>query len=239
MQPPARLITAISPRSSRYDLRVSGRHPILWIYATGSADSLAQLFAKRGFVTAVAKRVDLLEAQIARVPREEHPEAAIVDFETFGADRAAGLLAAQDPRPVIVAVAAGTGELGDQELFDAAFTRPVDPARLFARVVHLLAERKKGPDANRNRITGVVAVVRGNQLFQIAAHEISTAVPPINAGAILEQALRGLGAEPQTLEQADLAAMLESGRLAEALRGFGDTADISRALDRLAVRLRA
>src|SRR5688572_8234820 len=176
---------------------------------------------------------------LARAAGGGYPEVAIVDFEAPDAAGAQGLLSTQEPPPIVIGIAAGDGALGDQELFHAAFIRPVDPARLFARVVHLLAERKKGPNADRNRITGVVAVVRGNHLFQIAAHELETAVPPINAGAILEQAIRGLGAEPQTLEKADLAAMLESGRLADALRGFGEGAEIAAALDRLAVRLRA
>jgi hypothetical protein len=219
---------------------VSGdRRPILWVYATTSADPLAQLFSKRGFAVVVAGSVDMLGVLLTQATSEERAEAAIVDFDAPNAMRAAELLGAHDPAPILVAVADPEGQMGDQEAFDAAFVRPVDPARLFARVVHLLAERKKGPDSRRNRITGVVAVVRGNQLFQIAAHELETAVPPINAGAILEQALRGLGGEPTTIEKADLAAMLESGRLADALRGFGDSADIARALDRLAVRLRA
>jgi hypothetical protein len=218
---------------------VGGRHPILCIYATASGESLSQLFSRRGFTVVTAGALEDLLVLVRRARRGSHAEAAIVDFEAPDAAEAAALLSQLEPHPLLVGVAATNGALGNQDLFDAAFTRPVDPARLFARIVHLLAQQKKGPDANLNRITGVVAVVRGNQLFQIATHELSTAVPPINAGAILEQALRGLGAEPQTLDKADLAAMLESGRLADALRGFGEGADVAAALDRLAARLRA
>jgi hypothetical protein len=127
-----------------------------------------------------------------------------------------------------------------QHRLDAAFARPVDAARLFVRVVKLIADRRHEGEPTtgvrrRPRITGVVGVVEGNDLFHRAARALFTVVPPVNAGPILESALRELGGNPLTLSRADLAAMLASGRLAAALSMSGEPEKISEALERMYV----
>jgi len=209
-------------------------HPILIVVAGASGDPLSELFGKRGFVTHVvgdAAALRTLENGGVR------PSAAIVDFELPDADAALNLLFREVPRPVLIGVAGADEVILGEDLLDAAFRRPVDPARLFARMVNLLAAKKKGPGPKRNRLTGIVAVVRGNELFRLAENELRSAVPPVNAAAILEKALRDLGCDPLTLATGDLAAMLASGRLEKELASFGDPAAIREALGRIAVLL--
>ena len=161
------------------------------------------------------------------------PAAVIVDFEQPEAERALAIFAAEKTRPVIIGIAAAGTRVPDEETVDSAFVRPVDPARLFTRVVTLLADRKKGGGRHARRLTGIVAVVRGNTLFHKVERELHQAVPPVNAGAILEKALRDLGADPLTLAEVDLAAMLASGRLEQALLSFGEPTAIRTTLARI------
>jgi hypothetical protein len=209
--------------------------PTLIIVAGASAPAIEGLFGKRGFVTYVAAGAEAL-ARIIEVS-ELAPAAAVVDFELPDADQALNILIhGLEQRPVLVGIASTDGLLIGENLLDTAFMRPVDPARLFARVVQLLAERKKGrrpKGARHKRLTGIVAVVKGNRLFHIIERELTTAVPRVNAGAILEKALRDLGIDPRSLKERDLERMLSSGSLARALEDFGDANAIVDALERI------
>jgi hypothetical protein len=209
------------------------RLPSLLIVAGESADALAQLFATRGFTVSVAVSMGELESLIAGV--DAAPDAAVVDFALEDGDTAVLALATLGVRPILVGIADNQGFISGEESLDAAFRRPVDPARLYTRVVSLLAEKRKGKGNGhkRNRLTGVVAAVDGNVLFQLAVREVALAVPPVNAPAILEKALHDLGANPRTLTPGDLAAMLASGRLAEALLSFSEPKLIHAALARV------
>lgn len=204
--------------------------PVLLVVAGQSAPALLQLFGRRGFA---AMEVGDMGALHAHIRAHGMPDVVIVDFEHAESDTAVLFLANSEPRPVLVGIANADGFMTGEESLDAGFLRPVDPARLYTRVVSLLAERKKGPGAKRNRLTGVVAVVKGNALFHLAVRELSKAVPPLNAPAILEKALLELGAHPESLSRVDLAAMLASGRLAEALASFGDPTQVRAALANL------
>ena len=82
-------------------------------------------------------------------------------------------------------------------------------------------------------VDGIVAVVKGNRLFHIVERELSTAVPRVNAGAILEKALRDLGSDPRQLKKSDLEHILESGSLARALEDFGEPGAILDVLARI------
>ena len=212
--------------------------PTLVIVAGASAPAIEQLFGKRGFVTYVAENAEAL----VRIVKEHklHPAAAILDFELPDADHALNVLLQVLPRkPVVVGIASSDGLLIGENLLDSAFVRPVDPARLFARVVQLLAEKKKGRQRGAKRLTGIVAVVHGNRLFHLVERELTTAVPKVNAGAILEKALRDLGADPRTLDKEHLAEMLDSGSLAQALEDFGEPGAIVDALGRIKELLQA
>lgn len=205
--------------------------PVLIIVARASGEPLSQLFATRGFVTELVGGVAELEALLVR--GETVPAAAIVDFEVPDGAVALRTLHALRPRPALLGVASPEGALLGEDLLDAAFVRPVDPARLFTRVVKMIAERRK-PGKRAARLTGIVAAVHGNVLFSAVERELHSAVPPVNAGAILEKALRDLGTDPTTLDRADLAALLASGRLEAALLPFGDAAAIRESLRRAA-----
>lgn len=208
--------------------------PVLLVVATPpDAAALSQLFSARGFHV-FDRTVDEV-AGGTLTPTGRVPDAAIVDCRVRDALRALRALSVERPGPAVVAIVSDDEVAIVQELVDAAFQRPVDPARLFARVVELVAERRKGKGKGRraNKITGVVGVVAGNDLFAKVAHELTSAVPPVNAGAILEKALRDLGSGPFLLKEPDLAAILASGRLAEALSPFGEPAAIHAAVSRL------
>jgi len=209
--------------------------PTLIIVAGASASAIEALFGKRGFVTYVAGGAEAL-ARIIEVS-DLTPSAAVLDFELPDADQALNILIhAIEHKPVLIGIASSDGLLIGENLLDSAFMRPVDPARLFARVVQLLAERKKGrlrSGGRHKRLTGIVAVVKGNRLFHIIERELTTAVPRVNAGAILEKALRDLGTDPRSLKERDLEHMLATGSLARALEDFGDPNAIVSALDRI------
>ena len=198
--------------------------PRLVIVSRESGRPLCDLFGSRGF------SIDLCpDAADLSLALNAAPAAAIVDFEVESASEAVQLLDGVRPRPAIVGIASKQG-VATQELLDAAFVRPVDPARLFARVVQLVAIQRKGKGKRQNRLTGIVAVVDGNALFKRVEMALHGAVPPVNAGAILEKALRDLGTDPKTIQEVDLAAILASGRLEAALLPFGSPGAIRAAL---------
>jgi DNA-binding response OmpR family regulator len=206
--------------------------PTLVIVASASAPAIEQLFGKRGFVTYVATDAEAL-AHLMTGEDRVSAAAAILDFELPDADQALNLLTRENPRrPILVGIASSDGLLIGENLLDSAFLRPVDPARLFARVVQLLADRRKGKKGAK-RLTGIVAVVHGNRLFHMVERELTTAVPRVNAGAILEKVLHDLGADPSTLDKADLVMMLQSGALAQHLEGFGEPSLIDEALGKI------
>jgi hypothetical protein len=209
--------------------------PVLLVVATpGDAAALKTLFSSRGFVVR-ARSVDEVASGTRRRPTERMPNAALVDLGVPDARRALNTLSADRPGLALVAILAADETTEVQDLLDAAFQRPVDPARLFARVVELVAARRNGAGKGRrgHRITGVLGVVTGNDLFEQVTRELTSVVPPVNAGAILEKALRDLGSDPFVLKEPDLAAILASGRLAEALTPFGDPVAITAAVSRL------
>lgn len=200
------------------------KRPVLMIAAgEESFAPLAQLFSGRGFDT-----VTLGAPQdISRHYRREVPAAALVDLDLPDAEPLVQALAPKRPPLVVVAIAPTLPVAGAPSMdgrVDAVFQRPVDAARLFAEVVRLVGGSRTGPRGprRRNRITGVVAVVDGNELFSLVEQMLRVAVPPLNAAAALEKAIVEMGIHPKTLTRADLASMLASGRLAETLRPFGD-----------------
>jgi DNA-binding response OmpR family regulator len=211
--------------------------PTLVIVAGASASAIEALFGKRGFVTYVAGGAERL-AQLVK-DAGLAPSAAILDFELPDADQSLSLLTRDARKPVLIGIASSDGLLIGENLLDSAFTRPVDPARLFARVVQLLAGRKKGRRQGSKRLTGVVAVVRGNRLFHLIERELTLVVTKVNAGAILENALRQVGADPTNVTKANARVMLEGGSLAQALEDFGEPGAIVESLGRLQKLLEA
>ncbi len=204
------------------------KQPIILISAGKSAADLAALFGKRGFRTAEIATTQ----EISRQYRYEVPAAAIVDFDHGEAETLLRALESKRPPLVIIAIGARDGRVASKGDVDATFSRPVDPARLFAELVRLVSKARKGR-RSRNRITGIVAIVDGNELFKMAEQMLRAAVPAVNAPAILEKAIAELGSKPTTLTTLELRAMIESGRLAEALGPFGKRAAIDTALEEL------
>jgi hypothetical protein len=196
------------------------------------AKALQDLFVRRGFSVVVAPCTGALDSYLAQGAA---PLVAILDLAHPEALETLGVLAVQDPRPVLVGIVGRNEVVAVQESLDAAFARPVDRARIFVRVVELVAERKKGRPSKR--LTGVVGVVAGNDLFRQVARELQTAVPPVNAGAILEKALRDMGSDPFALGDDDLATLLANGRLADALTPFAEETAIEGAIRRIAILL--
>lgn len=160
------------------------------------------------------------------------PSAVVIDFRLGDAYRVLDALARAPNRPLIVGVLEPHELLMVQDVIDAAFQRPVDAARLFARVVELIAKRRGS--SKRKRITGVVAAVKGNALFAAACNALPPAVPIVNAGAIMEKVMGELNVHPTTIEVADLAAAIESGRLKRALLPFSRPELLDVAMERLA-----
>jgi hypothetical protein len=207
------------------------RKPILLVLASPSVvNPIGALFGGRGFQLAGFDNVDALKDYVTHA--KEPIDAALLDFETPRALDAARILGDREGKPVIV----GLGKTGEpppaSPYLDAGFTRPVDPARLFARVVILIGERKPNHQiaGRKHRITGIVAVVQGNKLFHMVERQLWSAVPPINAGAILEKVLFALHINPTTVTVADVAAAIASGRLQEQLVPFAKPEQIAEVL---------
>ncbi len=201
--------------------------PTLLVMADDAAGStLRDLFGQRGFVVVTVDSFAALESYLAQAVLA--PAAAVIDFRHDDVAAAARTLREQHPGVVLVGIVTGHDVTSIQDALDAAFEPPVDRARLFVRVVELVAARKKGHPANK--ITGVVGVIRGNRLFHRALDLLHEAVPPVNAGAILERALFDIGTTPTSVDPADLAAILASGRLHDALAPFSDGHAIHHAL---------
>lgn len=218
--------------------------PVLLVIADEVAgDHISDLFSTRGFVVKCFSRVDVFADEYLAAAAAG--AAAIVDCHRKDAERILSLLHMQRPRPVLVGIVTADELRAVQDRLDAAFERPVDPARLFARVVGLIADRKRSlaaPVAGERKrklsgsqatITGVIGVVRGNSLFHRVAEELHTVIPPVNAGAILEKVLQELGSDPFRWTTADLAAMLASHRLTAALAPFGEPTGIQVVVKRI------
>jgi hypothetical protein len=195
----------------------------LLVLADGTAlETLRDLFGHRGFqMIALSSRVEL-ERHVLRA--EVAPAAAVLDFRHPEARTACAALRARHPKTIVVAIADEHQVPDIQDSVDGAFCPPVDRALLFVRVVQLVAARRHG-GAPFSKITGVLGVIRGNDLFQRALAVLHAVVPPVNAGAILERALGEIDARPETVTEPDLAAIVASGRLADALAPFAEADD--------------
>jgi hypothetical protein len=196
--------------------------PKLLVLADGvPAETLRDLFGTRGFlVVELTSRVEL-DRHVARA--EVAPAAAVLDFRHPEAMKACRALRAHHPETIVVGIVDEHQVPEVQEHIDAAFCPPVDRALLFVRVVQLVSTRRHGGRARK--ITGVVGVIRGNALFHRALRVLHAFVPPVNAGAVLERALREIDALPETVTEPDLAAIVASGRLADSLAPFRDGDD--------------
>jgi len=198
--------------------RSSDPRPRLLLLADdGATRTASDLFGSRGFVV---------------LTTPSYVDVAVLDFHHRDARAVARVLRADHPHVPVIGIVSADQLTEVQHLLDAAFAPPVDRARLFVRVVELVASRKHGHHATK--ITGVVGVIRGNLLFQRALEQLHRAVHPVNAGAVLERSLQELDASADSFDEADLEALLASGRLQEALAGFGDEIDILDALTGLA-----
>jgi hypothetical protein len=194
--------------------------PKLLVLADGVAlETLRDLFGHRGFVIVpLSSRLEL-ERHVLRA--DAAPAAAVLDFRHPEAETACAALRARHPQTIVVAIADEHQVPAIQDAVDGAFCPPVDRALLFVRVVQLIAARRHG-GAPFSKITGVVGVIRGNDLFQRALAVLHAVVPPVNAGAILERALAEIDARPDSVTEPDLAAIVASGRLADVLGPFAD-----------------
>jgi hypothetical protein len=184
-----------------------------------AAETLRDLFGTRGFVVVELTSRHELEREV--VHAEAAPAAAVLDFRHPEAMNVCQALRAHHATTIVVGILEEAQVPEFQDHIDAAFCPPVDRARLFVRVVQLVSARRHGDD-HVHKITGVVGVIRGNALFHSALGVLHGFVPPVNAGAILERALREIDAQPDTVTEPDLAAILASGRLADSLAPFGD-----------------
>jgi hypothetical protein len=213
--------------------RISQRvaRPALLVLAKqDDAEAVQELFVRRGFTVVITPSIVTLERYLIRGAL---PSAAVIDFSHQDAREVLSTLAIRAPRPVLVGIVPELEIPTVQDSLDAVFARPVDRARMFVRVLELIADRKRR--RRTKKLTGIVGLVDGNELFHLVAHELHAAVPPVNAGAILEKALRDLGSDPFAVGEAELAALLTSGRLARALSPFAPAPAIEAALSRIAV----
>jgi hypothetical protein len=195
----------------------------------GDAMSMEALFARRGFAVILVPSLAALCSHVDHGGRA--PSVLIVDLAHADARAALATFEDASARPSLVGILASDGVPVPHDLLDATFERPVDRARLFVRVVELVALRRKG--RRRRKLSGLVGAIDGNDLFAAVAHELARAVPPVNAGAVLEAALRQLGTGPFVSRPADVVAIVRSGRLAEGLAPFGTQAAIADALARV------
>jgi hypothetical protein len=207
-----------------------GEKPAILVFAEGPcAQEASQLFGPRGFTVHVVSSVRALELYV--VSRPDQAGVALIDFRHPQSESALALFVGLPAPPAIAAIVEDVNEV-DPAAVDAVIACPVDPARLFVRVVELAARRRKGHDSKR--LTGVVAIVRGNDLFHRALAALHTVVSPVNAGAILEALLREQGVSPLSVEQRHLDAIVASGSLADALVHFGEPSLIAGALEQVA-----
>jgi hypothetical protein len=195
------------------------------VLAEGDAtETLRDLFGHRGFDVIDLAFPGAIEREV--VHTDLAPAGAVIDFRRADAARACAALRSYCPATVVVAVVLDEQVAQIQDDVDAVFCPPVDRARLFVRVVELIAARRHGGEHSITRITGVVGVIRGNGLFHRVLAVLHQVVPPVNAGAILERALREIDAQPESIDEPDLAAILASGRLFDALAPFVDSVSL-------------
>jgi hypothetical protein len=211
--------------------------PVVALMATGpDARALDALFARRGFITLHVPSAAEMREVIS--PRPRRPSAIIFDLGHPEARATLEKLEMPAPHPALIGIAADAQAASvPAGVLDSLFVRPVDPARLFVQVVELVSIRRTG--RRRRKLSGIVGAVNGNDLFIRVASELSVAVPAVNASAVLEGALRALGTGPFILKEAEIEAMVASGRLAAALETFGNPAMVKVALKRVLVAIRA
>jgi hypothetical protein len=190
---------------------------------------IEDLFARRGFEVVVAPTLAALVSYFDR--GGQAPSVAIIDFLHRDARAALAMLEELEPAPARIGILETEEAFAYQNSFDAVFARPVDRARLFVRVVELVAAKTKG--RRRRKLTGLVGAIDGNDLFRAAVDELAEAVPVVNAGAILEGVLRDAGVRPFLLKKDDLLAMIAGGQLAAALSRFGTGPAAANALMRI------
>lgn len=202
--------------------------PRMLVVSDHGRSIVERLFAARGFVVvgvppALAHRLD------------PPPELVVLDFLSPHAPRLLVHFAEVEPRPVLV----GIDPTGDAaEFLDAAFSRPVDPARLFVRAVVLLGQRRD-PTRQPRAIPGVIAVVDGNDLFERLKLTLAEHISPLNAGAILDQMLRALGSTPTTVTPIEIEAAIASGRLRAGLEPFVEGQRLEQVIAAFSVAARA
>jgi hypothetical protein len=197
-----------------------------------------ELFARRGFATVVVSSPDDARAFLAGCGEEIGSAAAVIDLRIEWAVRALAALVSARQRVVVVGVVDSVSELSAIEaVTDAALSRPIDPELLFTTVVSHLSDRRravgKRPVGRQAALTGIVGPVAGNDLFQRIVEELETVVLPVNAGAILENAADEIGSSPFRLSHADVQALMQSGRLAEALAELVPGEEVEFVLERL------
>jgi hypothetical protein len=197
----------------------------------GLPDSLfiEAMFAHRGFAVIVTPSLTALRSYFAR--GGETPSVAIVDFARDDAPEAAAELGERDARPPVIGILEPDAHPPEPEGLEAAFVRPVDPARLFVRVVELLAAQRGG--RRKRMLTGLVGAVEGNDLFDAIAAELAAVVSVVNAGAVLEATLREIDVGPFVVKPADVVAVLATGSLEEALLRFAEEDAVALALRRV------
>jgi hypothetical protein len=201
--------------------------PRLLVVSEHGRSVVERLFARRGFVviSAPSSRAELLDPP---------PELVVLDFASPDASRLLVHFIGLEPPPLLV----GIDPTGDAaEFLDAAFVRPVDPARLFVRAVVLLGQRRD-VNPHARAIPGVVAVVEGNELFERIKAALGQYISELNAGPILAQVVDGLGSSPAEVTAIEIEAAIASGRFGASLRGFIPEAVAAQVIEHIRLELR-
>jgi hypothetical protein len=202
--------------------------PVVAVVALGrDAQAIVELFGRRGFLVALGPS----DAQLCGLSNAGFtPAAVVLDLDTSEGRGALELVAGLAHRPPVVGIAPDAGTPRPDPV-DSLFVRPVDPALLFVHVVELIALSRSG--RRQRKLSGLVGAVPGNELFMVAAHQLTCAVPAVNASAILEAALRSCGSDPCDVDRSQLCATVHSGQLARALAPFASRCAILVALERV------
>jgi hypothetical protein len=115
------------------------RPAVLVVSTATNVSTIQDLFVRRGFAVMVAPSLVAIERYLARGGAP--PEAAVLDFTHAEASRALSTLAGLDARPILVGMAADEAVLRAHPALDAGFVAPVDRARLFVRLLELVAAK--------------------------------------------------------------------------------------------------
>jgi hypothetical protein len=203
--------------------------PRLLIFADAAqSEAVLGLFGTRGFDITSVSTLGALDLYLLSHDVQAL-SVVITDFRHAGAHAALTHIKMCAAKPAIVGI--GGDPPGDDSQVDAWFAWPVEPARLFVRVVELVNLRRKGHLSKK--LTGIVGVVRGNDLFHSAVSALCSAISPVNAGAILEAHLRDVGASPASVGPDDVKRLLANGALADSLSAFGHPVTVRRALSQV------